>query len=97
LKICPLSSGGELQEGDKKVKKKKTAMENLNPPSWTLEEKNRIAAFHPMGQDRRLLCTAGLSNVLFISLLISKLFYTKGCIGGGGVGAGHRKFTSSRT
>jgi hypothetical protein len=42
----------------------------------------------------RYLCTGGLSNALFISLLISKFFCTKGCIGGGG-GAGYSKFTSS--
>ncbi len=29
------------------------------------------------------LCAGGLSNALFISLLISKLFCTKGCMGGG--------------
>ncbi len=34
------------------------------------------------------LCTGGLSNALFISLLISKLFCTKGCMGGGGGGTG---------
>jgi hypothetical protein len=41
------------------------------------------------------LCTGGLSDALFISLLISKLFCTKGFMGEGG-GAGHSKFTSSR-
>jgi hypothetical protein len=30
------------------------------------------------------LCTGGLSNALFMSLLISKLFCTKGCMGEAG-------------
>jgi hypothetical protein len=33
-----------------------------------------------------ILCTGGVSYALFISLLISKLFCTKGCMGGGGGG-----------
>ncbi len=36
-----------------------------------------------------ILCIGGLSYALFISLLISKLFCTKGCMGGWWGGTGH--------
>jgi hypothetical protein len=32
----------------------------------------------------KFLCSEGVSYALFISLLIFKLFWTKGCMGGGG-------------
>jgi hypothetical protein len=35
-----------------------------------------------------LLCTGGVSYTFYIPLLISELFYTRGCMGGWGGGVG---------
>jgi hypothetical protein len=43
--------------------------------------------------DKLFLCTGGVSNALFISLLISKFFCSKGCMGG--VGGGERDIVNS--
>ncbi len=63
--------------------------EQIHPVNVDLQQTNTIL----------VLCTEGVSYALFISLLISKLFCTKGCMGGrgGGVGRAPSLFSTSPT